>query len=392
MTPLRILHCVRAPIGGIFRHVQDLAREQARQGHQVGVVCDASSGGAFEQDMIATLSQDLPLGVTRLPMRREPSLADLASVHSVLRLVGDLAPDVLHGHGAKGGAYARLIATSLSRRGRRIGAFYAPHGGSLHYARDSRAGRFYFAVERGLERLTSGLVFVSAYERDAYIDRVGRPRVPYVMVRNGLRPDEFEPVVLRPDAVDFLFIGMLRDLKGGDVFLNAIDLVEQRHGRRPTALMIGDGPDRDAYHALALRLGLGDRLRIEMPAPAREAFARAHAVVVPSRAESSPYIVLETIAAGIPLIATRVGGIPEILANEVHALVPPGDADALADAMAAMLHDPEGTLEAAAARREWFRRRHTLAGMAERITAFYREAEPSLDQAPLARRSGAAGG
>jgi glycosyltransferase involved in cell wall biosynthesis len=75
--------------------------------------------------------------------------------------------------------------------------------------------------------------------------------------------------------------------------------------------------------------------------PVREALAMAKAVVVPSRAESMPYIVLETIAAGVPMIATNVGGIPEIFGSEDHRLVPAGDAVALAEAMMALAGSPD---------------------------------------------------
>jgi glycosyltransferase involved in cell wall biosynthesis len=377
MRPLRILHCVRAPIGGIFRHIEDLAREQAKAGHEVGVICDSASGGAFEDEHIAALRPALALGVTRLPMRRQISPADAFAVRRVLAAVSALAPDVLHGHGAKGGAYARLIGTWLNRR-RPVGRFYAPHGGSLHQDPKSAAGRAYFAIERGLERFSDGLVVVSGYEKRVYAGAVGEPRVATAEVRNGLRPAEFEPVPPEPDAADFLFIGMMRDIKGPDVLLAALKDLECRHGRRASALFVGDGPDRERYVAEAAALALADRVRFAAPMPARQAFARARAVVVPSRNESSPYIVLETVAAGVPIVATAVGGIPEILAPEAHRLVPPGDAPRLADALDALLADPSATAAAAAERRAFFQRRHTLAGMARRITEFYLAARPDL--------------
>ena len=84
------------------------------------------------------------------------------------------------------------------RRGRTVAAFYAPHGGSLHYDTASLSGRVYFAVERALERLTDGLIHVSAYEAETYRRKVGVPRCPAHVVRNGLRPEEFEPVPRRP--------------------------------------------------------------------------------------------------------------------------------------------------------------------------------------------------
>jgi glycosyltransferase involved in cell wall biosynthesis len=234
--PLRIIHIVRSPIGGIFRHIADLATAQAAAGHAVGLVCDASTGGAFEDTAIAALSPALALGATRLPMRRNVSPADLLAVRLVLRHLGELAPDIVHCHGAKGGVYGRLIGTWIGRRrpdgrGRPLGRIYAPHGGSLHYDERSLEGRFYFAIERALERLTDALVHVSAYEQRVYRHKVGEPRCAAAVVLNGLREDEYVPIVPSPDARDLLYLGMLRDLKGIDVFLAAIAALD-RH-RRP---------------------------------------------------------------------------------------------------------------------------------------------------------------
>jgi hypothetical protein len=76
---LRIVHCVRAPIGGIFRHILDLAAEQSARGHLVGIVLDSTTGGAFEAQKIAEAAPHLALGVTRLPMTRGITPADLLS-------------------------------------------------------------------------------------------------------------------------------------------------------------------------------------------------------------------------------------------------------------------------------------------------------------------------
>src|SRR5215831_16225154 len=100
---LRIVHVVRAPIGGIFRHIVDLATAQAAAGHEVGLVCDALTGGAFEERAIAALAPKLALGAVRFPMRRAVSFSDLQSTRRLMRHLATLAPDVVHGHGAKGG-------------------------------------------------------------------------------------------------------------------------------------------------------------------------------------------------------------------------------------------------------------------------------------------------
>ena len=138
-----------------------------------------------------------------------------------------------------------------------------------------------------------------------------------------MQPVEFEPVINVPGAADFLYIGMMRDLKGPDMFLDALAGAEQQTGRKLTAVMVGAGDDLPDYKAQAIRLGFGTRVTFHEPMPARKAFALARTVVVPSRAEAMPYIVLETLAAGKPMIATNVGGIPEIFGEDRTGIAEP---------------------------------------------------------------------
>ena len=214
----------------------------------------------------------------------------------------------MHGHGSKGGVYGRLIGSWLNRK-RPVGRVYSPHGGSLHYDESSLEGRFYFKVERVFERMTDAIVHVSTYEAETYRRKVGVPRCEAIVIRNGLRPDEYVPVVPNADARDLLYLGMLRSLKGIDVFLDALARLKAAHGRTATAHVIGQTDDLAAYEAMARRLGIADEVAFHLPKPTREAFAMARALVVPSRAESMPYVVLEAVAGGLPLVATRVGGI-----------------------------------------------------------------------------------
>ena len=369
--PLSIVHVVRSPIGGIFRHIADLATAQRAAGHRVGVICDSLTGGALEAEWIAALTPALDLGMVRLPMRRAVGLGDAAATLAVARQIARMRPDVVHGHGAKGGIYARLTAGIERRKGRPVAAFYAPHGGSLHYDRDSLAGRVFFRVERAFERLTDALIHVSAYEAETYRRKIGEPRCPAFVVQNGLRAEEFEPVRPARDAADFLYIGMLRDLKGVDVFLAALRQLPAR--KRPVrALVVGAGAPEDERRYRTLAAGLP--VEFLPPMPARRAFAMARTLVVPSRAESMPYIVLEAAAAEMPLIATNVGGIPEVLAGDAERLLPPGDAAALAEALTLDLRDPGRMQAEAALRRDFVKQNFSVARMAARIEDIYRGA------------------
>jgi glycosyltransferase involved in cell wall biosynthesis len=369
-TALRIFHVFRAPVGGLFRHVTDLATEQARQGHQVGIICDAATGGTYEADILRALEARMPLGLVRVPMRRHASLQDISTVRRVLRHLGTLAPNVVHGHGAKGGAYGRLIGTWL-RRKHPVARIYTPHGGSMHYDPATLTGRFYFIAERLLERLTDAIIHVSKFEAETYRRKIGAPRCQVRVIPNGLRPDEFEPIDLRVDARDVIFLGAFRDLKGVDVLLKALATLNAA-GRTVTANLVGQPDGRPHYVKLAAELGLSQQVAFHDPMPARAAFATGRIVAVPSRAESMPYVVLEAIAGGMPIVASNVGGIPEIFGPRAPELVRVDDADALAAAIASILADPARAQADAAARRDWAQSRFSIATMEAEIAALYR--------------------
>ncbi len=345
-SSLRIVHCFRSPVGGIFRHVRDLIEVQAAQGHQIGILCDNNTGGEYEEALFKSISRNLSLGLHRIPMQRKIGISDIAAFWKAYQGIRKLKPDVLHSHGAKGGAYARLIGSMMGFTGSRIARLYCPHGGSIHFDAKTISGRIYFMMERFLERSTDRLIFVSDYEKQGYFNKVGRPRCPYSIIHNGLKDEEFIPVALNADAADFLFIGMMRDLKGPDLFIDALPIIEHSLGKKISAHLVGGGPETDRYIERAKSLGLDDRVKFHPPMPAREAFAKARIVVVPSRAESMPYIVLETIAAAKPLVVTNVGSISEIFEDDTSELVKPDDANALALAMVGLLSNKNAEADA----------------------------------------------
>ncbi|MBX4874484.1 glycosyltransferase [Rhizobium bangladeshense] len=335
--PLRILHCFRSPVGGIFRHVRDLVEEHSKAGHDIGILCDSSTGGEHEDRLFDDIRPYLSLGLTRVPIRRSVSPSDIATMWDTYKKIKSLRPDVLHGHGAKGGVLARLAGSALRVNRYRVARLYTAHGGSLHYSRSSLSGQFVLRMERLQEYFTDALVFICEYERDTYMRKVGKPRTKTKLIYNGIGDREFEPIHTRSDAVHFIYVGMLRDLKGPDLFVDAFAKTERLLGRPLSALMIGDGPDRDRYREMMVERGLGKRIGMLPAMRVHEAFAMAQNLVVPSRAEAMPYIVLEGLGAGKTIIASRVGGIPEVLGKDSPALVEPGNSDDLARVMAEAL-------------------------------------------------------
>jgi len=309
-------------------------------------------------------------------MERSIGPKDILVVWSLYKNIKSLKADILHAHGAKGGAYIRVIGSLPGIRKTGPKRLYCPHGGSIHYDRNKISGRVYFGLEKLLERFTDRLIFVSAYERDGYFKNVGKARCPHTLVRNGLTEDEFEPVSTSKKATDFLYIGMMRDLKGVDLFLDALPLVAKNTGRsanKPlTATLVGDGPDLGNYKARAQNLGELVSTKFLNPLPAREAFGLGKTLVIPSRAESMPYIVLEALAAKRPVLATNVGGIPEIFGEYSRSLIEPDNLDALVGAMASQLN---GSLRLPPAEKlfERIQENFTAENMAEEMMQAYRD-------------------
>lgn len=366
--PLRILHAVRAPVGGIMRHILDLANGQVDRGHHVGILADSLTGGERADKALAELAPRLKLGVHRLAIRREPSPEDFLVWLRMRRLIATLKPDVMHGHGAKAGAFVRM-----RRRADDTIRIYTPHGGSLHYPLNTLKGEFYARLERTLMDATDLFLFESAFARDTYQRIVGTPKGVVHCVFNGVTAEEFEPVVVADDATDLAYVGEFRHIKGADLLIDAIALLHES-GKKVTLTLGGDGEETATLKAQVERLGLTDAIRFIGHVKARYGFSKGRLLVVPSRGDSMPYVVIEAGAAGIPMIAARVGGIPEIFGPESPALFAASNAEAMAEAIAAALENAEATAQRAVSLRERISAYFSQQAMVDGVLAGYRDA------------------
>jgi glycosyltransferase involved in cell wall biosynthesis len=356
---LRILHVLRSPVGGLFRHVCDLTREQALSGHQVGVVCDTLTGGSGADAALGDLSSSCALGIARLAMHRMPHPSDIFHAMQIRKIAKKCSADILHGHGAKGGLYARIAAKTGTAQ-----SVYTPHGGSLHYAWSSPMGAISLGMEKALTLLGKNYVFVCNFEKQLFDAKIGIGKGRFAIVPNGLAPEEFADVRLRPDASDFLFVGEMRKLKGVDVLLDALATLPGR-----SLTLVGDGSDQAEFERQSAALGLQDRVRFAGRMPISQALTMGDTLVVPSRNESFPYVVLEGAAAGRIVIASRVGGIPEMLPAEF--CVPLVTPETFARTMDDSCTKRKPFQAIAADARNVLRQRNSVAQMAMSITQYY---------------------
>jgi glycosyltransferase involved in cell wall biosynthesis len=232
---------------------------------------------------------------------------------------------------------------------------------------------FYLASEWLLMRRTDLFLFESAYGRAVFEAKLGSPPSLARVVHNGVTAKEFAPISTDAQASDLVFVGELRALKGVDVLIEAIAMLN-RAGKSTTATIVGEGPDRRKFEALAKAHGLSKSVRFVGAKPARIAFALGRLLVVPSRAESLPYVVLEGAAGAVPMIATRVGGIAEIFNADASALVPAGDPGALAHSIEHALSHPAAAAAAAQRLQARVRAAFSVDVMAQAVLAAYGEA------------------
>lgn len=371
-SSLRIVHVLRAPLGGLFRHVLDLAREQIARGHQVGLITDSLTGGERADKVLRDLSESLALGLMRLPMQRNPSLSDLTNLAKVARRTAELKADIVHGHGSKGGLYARL--PGLFGKAQGPVRAYTPHGGSFNYRPGSLPHKVYMRAESVLERCTDLYLFESAYIQSCFSNYVGPTQKLKRVVLNGISNAEFDPVQPDHDAADFFYVGELRSAKGIDTLIDALALVRERTGRRQKAVLVGSGPDQPALTERAQARGLAEDIRFPGAMPAREAFRKGQILLVPSRAESLPYVVLEAAGAAVPMVSTNVGGIPEIFGPYAPSLIDCDNAERLAEAMLAkQRQSAEDRRREAMQLRAFVQSRFHVSDMADAVLDGYRD-------------------
>jgi L-malate glycosyltransferase len=189
-------------------------------------------------------------------------------------------------------------------------------------------------------RAAHAVVANSAAARDQ-LEREHVPASRLRLIPNGLDPARFTPAAPRDALRHIVTVANLRAEKGHDVLLAAAPRILAQHPDA-TFTFAGEGSRRDALETLTRALGLADRVHfLGECRDVAPVLAEADLFVLPSQSEAFPNAVIEAMAAGLPVVATDVGGIPEVVrSDETGVLVPPGDAEALADAVISLMDRP----------------------------------------------------
>lgn len=367
-APRRVVQVLTQQHGGPVDHAVDVAVGLAGRGvdsHVVGPpgpgTARAERAGVVWHPVAATSKRDLP---------------------GLLRLAGQLRrlrPDVLHLQDRRAGWVGRALAPAL--RGTRV--VYTLHGvpdalsdlvgGNRRVAdRRRRDGLYYLHGERWITRWSGAeVVSPSAAVATYAVEHVGLAPERVHVVANGVDhlrflPGERGPT--RPGELVVAWIGSLEPVKGLDVLVDALAGVESVR-----VLLAGDGPSRDALVARLAAAGLTDRVELlGRVADPEEVLERADALLLTSLAESCPMVLLQAMSAGLPALATAVGGVPEVLREGREGLlVPAGDAARVAVALSVLRDDPVRRRAMGDAARERVLAAYTLEHCLDRLGAVY---------------------
>jgi glycosyltransferase involved in cell wall biosynthesis len=328
---VRVLHTIApGPVGGAESVVLGLSAGLAEAGAEVvlAILADLESGPFIEQARAEGRQVEVLPSAGRNYWRDRSLLKQVVRNHRI---------NLVHTHG-----YRADIMGFLAARSERCPVVATAHG----FTGGGRRNRLnqWLAV-RALSR-DDCVVAVSA-PLAAQLQLMGVPAERIATIPNAWRPPSTGPVGragaraalgLEGDGPMLGWVGRLSYVKGADVALDALALMRNRQVR---LVFVGDGPERATLEAQVTKLGLGGQVRFVGMVKAASSLLNAFdAVVLSSRSEGTPMILLEAIHAGVPIVATAVGGVPDLITPATGTLVPPNDPAALAAAMDEALSHP----------------------------------------------------
>lgn len=354
------------PDGGVAEHVISIVRGLDPELWRFKVAC--LPGSLVELKLAGLSNVELRHLKGRHP---RPHPRDWLDLPQMLKLVGDA--DIVHAHSSKAGFLVRLAAALRGRRSRTI---FTPHAWSF-WAAGGTERRAYSTLERIAARWCRAIVAVSESERATGIAaKIGRPE-QYRVISNGINPAAYASDVA-PLPGKIVMVGRLSRQKRPDIAIRALSILRQTH---PGACLdiVGGGPLLGQTEALVADLGLEVSVRLlgdrsDVP----DLLARATCFLLTSDYEGCPLAVLEAMATGLPVVATDVGGLQElVVAGETGLLVQARRPDLFAAALAELLSNGERARKLGAAGRRRLRERFSAERMVADTEALYREVAES---------------
>ena len=340
----------RLNIGGPAIHVSLLASRLDPTRYETLLVSGVESG---DEGNMLELGRLPPIDPRILPTlgRVISPLDDLRALTGLVLLARSFKPDIVHTHLAKAGALGRIAARIAGVRT----VVHTYHGSVFRGYFGQRESAVYLGIERALARITTRIVAITSGQKADLVDLGIAPSSKIVEIPLGLDLDHFRELPAREAALSALglpregryvaIVARLVPIKDIPTFLRALALVTESLPD-VRGLVVGDGPERGAVERLAQNLGLERRCRfLGWRADLPNVYAASDVVALTSLNEGSPVSVIEAMASGRAVVATAVGGVPDVVSEATGILVPVGDRRGFADAIVSLLRDPDRRAE-----------------------------------------------
>lgn len=366
---MRVLYAVTAAgFGGAPLHVLQVMEHMVKQGHEVGLV-------SSPEPSLTRKARRLGAQIFHNPHFVRPlhPWKDFRAIWPVFKAVRDFNPDLVHAHSTKAGLAARLACVLLRKP-----VIFTAHGWAFTEGRNILKRRLLAMAERLAARATAKIICVSEHDYALALQwKVGKPE-QLVVIHNGIDPKLFmeadgasfrEELKLKGKPV-LTFVGRLAPPKDLFTLLEAVKNLQDG-----VLLIVGDGELRPQVERHIREQGLEERVRLlgerrDVPA----ILAASDIFALSSRWEGLPYTIIEAMMAGLPVVATRVGGVPELVEDRITGfLVPTRDPKALAAAIQRLLDDPELRKRMGQAGREKVLKEFTLDRMLAETQKVYEE-------------------
>jgi len=341
----------RLNMGGPALHVSYLARGLADRGYETTLAAGSLARGESSMSFVA---DELGVTVETIPqLHREISpLSDPLTIARIVRLIQATRPHILHTHTAKAGAVGRMAAL-LAGEARPPIVVHTFHGHVLRGYFDPARTAFFRGLEHALARSSTRLIAVSPQVRDDLVELGVAPAEKFSVIRLGIDLERRlagagDGAELRrlfgvaPDEFVVGWVGRMTAIKRVDDVLAAFRRLRDR-GIAARLCLVGDGPDREQVEQRAHDLGVARHtLFVGYQRDVAPYYSFFDAFVLPSANEGTPVSAIESLAAARPVVATRVGGTPDVVEEGADGtLVPVGDVEAIADALARLALDPD---------------------------------------------------
>lgn len=362
------------PIGGAQIHVRDLAGAARRLGHTATVI--TSGSGPFLDELRTQGTPTILLRHLGVPIR---PLRDVRAYHEIRATLEELRPDLIAAHSSKAGTLGRLAGRSLG-----VPVVFTVHGWAFTPGVPGPSAWMYRRIERAVAPLASRIITVSEFDRRLALEADVAPADRVVAVHNGMAD---VPPSLRADPRGtpprLVMVARFGDQKDHRTLLRALAGLREQ----PWELdLVGEGELLAQTRALAASLGLADRVRfLGQRMDVDQILARSQAALLVSNWEGFPLSILEAMRAGLPVVASDVGGVAEAIQDgETGYLVSRADVEQVQDRIGRLLDSPELRARLGAGGRALFEQEFTLARCVGRTLAVY---EDAIGGAAAARRS-----